>query len=201
MSTKANASLDLQLENAVVRPREPRCEFLDTATREVWQAFKPVPRDWYDTVELEANLIRVGYASGYFDRAWFRRSPDADRDGPVRTRTIDGRAFFYCAGPPLDGATGDPKRMFVDKYHSVAFDADRVLPILRDPAGRAFLPMVEAPAGTPLPKLPDGWRLIEIRLTEEWIVALPAPTETYWFKGALSFQGPSEIPSSAVVAN
>jgi len=198
MPMNVKETLNLQAQNCVHQPREPRCEILDTASRDVWQAFTPVPREWYDAVELEPGLVRVGYGSGFFDRAWFRRSPDADHDGPVRTRLIDGREFFFCARPPLAGATGDPPRMMVDKHHSVAFDAGRALPMLRDPDGRAFLPMVEAPAGTPPPKLPDGWRFFDLRLTQEWVVDLPSPTETYWFKGMLSFQGPVEVPAFAV---
>jgi hypothetical protein len=201
VATTAREAVNLSSENRVNQPREPRCEFLDNTTREVWQSFDPVPREWYDQIELEPGLIRVGYGSGCFDRAWFRRSPGSEQDGPVRTRMIDDREFFFCARPPLDGATGDPPRMLVDKHHSVAFDADRVLPILRGPDGRTFLPMIEATPGSPPPELPEGWSIFEIRLADEWVVDLPAPTETYWFKGARSFQGPVATPSPAITSD
>ena len=58
--------------------------------------------------------------------------------------------------------------------------------------GKDFVPVVEGVPGAPTPKLPDGWSLRDVRIDADWIVELPAPAETYWFEGQISYQGPIE---------
>ena len=104
--------------NAVAKPREARCEILDNTTGEIWQAFEPHSRAWYEQLDLGPDFTPVGYAAAHIDRHWFRRSPE----------------------------------------------------------------------------LPEGWSLRTITPDEEWVIDLPAPTETYWFDGPVSYQGPVEAP-------
>ena len=45
----------------------------------------------------------------------------------------------------------------------------------------------------PAPGLPKGWGLRDISIEREWIVDLPAPAETWWFEGTISYQGPIDL--------
>ena len=180
---------------AIENAREQRGEIVDLTTREVWQDRDPTPRDWWDALELEAPLVKVGRGAGSMDRMWFRRSPDADVDGPVREREIAGRPFFYCARAPADMGQGNPRRMLVDKHHTLVYAAGRDVQILTTAEGRDFVRVVDGVPGAPAPELPDGWSLRDIHLSDDWIVALPAPAETWWFEGLISYQGPiDDVP-------
>ena len=87
--------------------------------------------------------------------------------------------------------------MMVDKHHSLGFEATRLIQILSNPDGLDFVNVLG-----PIPEkkdlaLPDGWAVRIIRIESAWEVDLPAPTETYWFEGPISHQGPVEVPASA----
>jgi len=178
--------------NSVPNPREDRCEIVDLSTREVWQDQNPTPRDWWDGLSLEAPLMKAGYGSGNMDRMWFRRSPDADVDGPVRMREIAGRQFFYCAKVPDDMGEGNPRRILVDKHQTLVYEAGRKVQILEAAECGSFVLVLPGIPGAPTPRLPEDWKLRDIQVQADWIVDLPAPTETYWFKGMISYQGPIE---------
>ena len=111
MPTRTGSVRDV---NAVPNPRESRGEIVDLSTREVWQDFCPTPRSWWDGLALEPPLMKAGYGSGNMDRMWFRRSPGADEDGPVRKRDIAGREFFFCARPLGVMPQESPRRLMVD---------------------------------------------------------------------------------------
>ncbi len=190
MSTRVRP--DLSALNATVRPREPRCELLDTATHEIWMAREPLPRAWYDALAPEPPLVKSGYGAGAMDRAWFRRSPGAAEDGPLATREIGGRVFQLVARPDLAGARGAfPRRLVVHKFHVIAFDAGRRVPLLRSPDGKQYVQLVAGRDGL---ALPPGWSLREIALDAEWEVELPTPAETWWLANGASFQGPVAPP-------
>jgi len=191
-------AIDLERLNRQTKIREGRCEFMDLDTREVWQPFEPVSKQWYEGVELEPGWARVGYGAGFMDRAWFRRSPGDAQDGRVRTREIDGETFFCCAKPIGQGPDGDPPKLMVDKHHSLGFDAGRVIPILESPCADTFVLVVAQKPDATAPKLPDGWTLYGIQLQQDWRIDLPAPTETYWLDTfSMSFQGPVALPETS----
>jgi len=176
--------------NTVPHPREGRGEIIDLTTRAVWQDLEPTPRDWWRDLSLDAPLMKAGYGSGNMDRMWFRRSPDAGVDGPVRTREIAGRQFFYCARAPGDMGQGNPRRLMVDKHHTLVYEAGRKVQILTTTEDKRFVLVVDGIPDAPTPQLPSGWDLRDIQLDADWVVELPAPTETYWFEGMISYQGP-----------
>jgi len=184
--------------NEVPDPRRDRGEIIDLQAREVWQDLNPTPRSWWDDLDLEAPLLKLGYGSGNMDRMWFRRSPDAGVDGPVRTREIGGRRFFYCAKAPNSMGQGDPRRLMVDKHQTLVYEAGREVRILTTAQGDHFVLVIEGIPSAPTPRLPEGWSLRDIQIGEDWIVDLPAPTETWWFEGMVSYQGPIEdLPGGA----
>jgi hypothetical protein len=185
--------------NPIEQPRESRAEIIDTTTREVWQDRLPTPRAWWDGLELEAPYAKAGYGAGSMDGMWFRRSPGAAEDGPVRTHEIGGRAFFCCAVAPGAIEPGTPRRFWVDKHHSLLYRAGRTVAVLTSDAGEDFVLVVEGRPGAPSPALPEGFSLGEVALAEDWTVDLPAPAMTYWFEGLISYQGPVALPASARV--
>jgi hypothetical protein len=180
----------IERANAVEHPRESRGEIIDVTTREVWQDVDPTPRAWWDSLELEPPLLKAGYGSGNMDRTWFRRSPDAAADGPVRRREIAGRDFFHCASTTGAMEEDTPRRLLVDKHHTLVYDARRSVEILTTKEGRDFVLVVQGDPETSPPELPDGWSIRTLQLDAEWIVELPNPTETFWFRGPISYQGP-----------
>lgn len=183
---------DLAVENATILPREPHCELLDTATHEVWLSREPTPRDEYARLDPPAPLVKSGHGSGGMDRAWFRRSPGAAEDGPLRTREIGGRVFQLVARPELGGVRGGyPRRLLVHKHHVIAFAPGRTIPLLRGADGKDHVQLV---TGRGELVLPAGWSLRELTLGAEWVLELPCPTETWWFANGASFQGPVEAP-------
>jgi hypothetical protein len=186
-----------QYLNAIVSPRESRGEIIDTATREVWQDESPTPREWWDAVALGAPFVRAGYGAGEMDGMWFRRSPNASEDGPVRTREISGRKFFYCANAPASVEPGSPRRFLVDKHHSLLYRGGRTVSVLTTDLGEDFVLVVAGGQDAPAPELPAGFRLRDVELAEDWLVDLPAPTMTYWFEGLVSYQGPVEVPPAS----
>jgi len=170
--------------------REPRCELLDLEKREVWQDCGPTPREWWDAVELPPGFVKVGYGAGNMDRMRFRRSPGAEADGPLREREIAGRRFFHCASPLGAMEGGSPRRLRVDKHHSLLYEAGREVGILTTDSGGEYVHVVDGAPGAPEPALPEGWSIRTLVLDAEWIVDLPAPCETFWFEGMVSYQGP-----------
>jgi hypothetical protein len=178
-------------ENSIVEPRSLHMEILDTSTREVWQTLQPVKREDYDALELERRFIKVGIGRGAMDESWFRRSPGAKADGAMKTLEIGGHTWSFCARPePATSEGSDPRRLSVDKHHTLVFHPGRVLPVIRLPDGSEYVHTIDA--GRPL-ELPDGFTRREIELGEKRIVDLPAPTIVFFFANGDSFQGPASI--------
>jgi len=189
---------DLSVANATIAPRDSHAEFFDPGTSEVWLSREPVTRAWFDALEPPGTLVKSGFGRGEMDRAWFLRSPGAVTDGPLRTRTIADRTFQLVARPDLAALVtgsdeGFPRRFPVHKHHVLVFAAGRTIPLLEDPAGCAFVPLVAARRDRAL-ALPAGWRRREITLDEDWLIELPAPTDTWWVADGSSFQGPGALP-------
>ena len=196
---QASGEIDVDPRNEARDVREPRCEILEVATRDVWQGFDPCSRAWYEALALGPGFLKVGWGAGTMDRSWFRRSPGADVDGPVRTRELAGRAFFACARAPEDVEPGPPRRMMIDKHHSLLFAGGRAVDVLTTAAGARYVQVVTGAADASAPDLPDGWRIDTLDLESDWVVELPHPCETLWFEGMVSFQGPLEsLPGTGI---
>ena len=186
-------------ENSIVEAKNGlHMEILDTSTRQVWQALEPATREDYDALELEPPFIKVGIGSGAMDESYFRRSPGAAADGPMKTLELGGHTWSYCARPlevaqpELIQPAGEPgpRRIRVDKHHSLVFHAGRSLQLIRIPD---FTEYVHTIAGNGPLQLPDGWTLREIEVREKLTVHLPAPATAFFFPNRDSFQGPVEI--------
>lgn len=189
---------ELARRNRTVSPWELHLELFDPGSHDVWLAPEPIDQTEAERLVPAPPLVRGGLGRGVMDRAWFRRSPGAERDGPLEERTIGGLRFQRVARPDLAaqqrlGERG-PRLLPVFKHHVLEFDAGREVAVLALPDGRRF---VHTTGDLPdLAKLPEGWRLERVGLRAPWSVELPCPTLTIWLGAARSFQGPlGALPS------
>ena len=175
---------------------EPHFEVIDTATQEVWQSVHAVDDETFRAMDPGPGMRKIGVGTGAMVLHFFRRSPDADRDGPVRTREIGGHACFHCArpigAPELPAGPSGPHKMQVDKHHTLIYRAGREIRWLHAPDGSDYVHVIDAGRGdAPLP-LPEGFRLSREKLERDLVVALPHPTTAFFFPGGDSYQGPVE---------
>lgn len=192
--------------NRPVDCRQTHCELIDLSEGSVWQSTLPMDHATYKAMELPPGYARVGIGAGVMDAHYFRRSPGADTDGPVRERAIAGHAFFHCANPPKDGPESpvgdDPKLLRVDKHHTLIFEAGREVDVIRCDAGRDYVQVITASPrgdgimqktpkdGTTPAALPKGWTRRTERIEARTSIHLPHPTKAWFFASGESFQGP-----------
>lgn len=188
--------MGLPESNTLVGARELHVELIDVATREVWQSFAPLTKQWFFDLELEPGLAKIGIGRGAMDEHGFRRSPGADADGPLRSREFGGELFIHCArpaeGPFLPAGEGGPRQLLVDKHHTLVYHAGRSLDWLRLPDGTRYVHVVQAEADAPPLVLPDGWTLSSETLEQPLRIELPHPTTVFFFDNGDSYQGPIE---------
>jgi hypothetical protein len=179
----------------------PHAEVLDTRTMEVWQSCLPITRADYEALELDAGYNRVGLGSGVMDRHYFRRSPGADRDGPVRLREFGGRKYLHCARPPQGGPSfpagrSGPALLLVDKHHTLIYEAGRSLNVLRTAEGRELVHVIRGDPDPDSLVLPKDWELRSLTTQSALVVHLPAPTTAFFFSNGASYQGPVVFQAS-----
>jgi len=182
----------------LVRAQDIHGEVLDPTTRDVWQSLEPISRDEYDALPLEPGWLRVGVGRGAMDEHWFTRSPGSDEAGPMELLDIGGHRFGLCARPASEpsqpeGADG-PRMLLVDKHHVARFAGGRQVPVLEDLAGDRFVHVIEGGKDKARLAVPHGWKLEQVSLTNDWVVALPNPTTVFFFANGDSFQGPVALP-------
>jgi len=199
-----NARPDFATE--MLDPDRPHAEVIDPKTRKVWQTLAGCHEDEFEKLELPEPLRPVGIGAGAMDEHWFDRSPGASENGPMETRTIDGREWGHCASPaslpsrPF-GKDG-PTEMIVDKYHALRFAAARRIPVMKTSGGEFFVHVIAgsgfsnigldgASASGEL-VIPKGCSLGEVALERDWVLRLPNPTRVFFFASGDSFQGPIE---------
>jgi hypothetical protein len=176
-------------------------EVMDTATGLVWMSAGPVKLTDFETLELDAPLVKVGIAPASMDRAAFHSSPRAPGE-PVLERLINGRLYINVAAPPPPqkwtppAQLGGPTEILVDKAHLIGFEAGRSVVVMSLPEGD-FVELVGESDDDDALILPPGARLRRIMLEQPWVVQLPNPTRAFfWFSaGMRSFQGPVTIPA------
>ena len=122
------------------------------------------------------------------------------------SRRVDGSAAPKSAATRPFGEAG-PLELSVDKHHALRFAAGRRIPVLRTAEGAFFVHVIVGGdtstvgvLGTPSKDglvVPDGCRLGEVALEQDWVVRLPNPTRALFFSSGDSFQGPLEaLPAS-----
>ena len=200
---------EIPAHNFIVNPHELHSELLDLESRTVWQSQQPITREEYSALAVPSTFRKVGIGVGVMDEHYFRRSPGMEKDGPVAEQMFEEHLFIHCANPPKGGPespVGDnPLLMRVDKHHSLLFEEGREVDVLRLPDGRDFVQVIAAaplggsllqdkddPAVSCATHLPQGWNVRTEKLTAHTTIHLPNPTEAWFFKSGVSFQGPIE---------
>ncbi|MEM9176926.1 MAG: hypothetical protein AAGC67_17020 [Myxococcota bacterium] len=172
----------------------PHAEILDPTTGQVWQTLAGCGPDALAALDLPAPLQSLGAGTAAMDEHWFDRAPGAAEDGPLETRTIAGHEWGHCARPASAPAKpfgeDGPIELHVDKHHALRFRAGRRIPVLKTPEGEDFVHVIARPRDADPLAIPDGCRLGEVVLTEDWILRLPQPTRVFFFGSGDSFQGP-----------
>jgi len=177
--------------------RDYYMEVKDNDTGLVWMGATPATAEQFAALTLTPSLSKVGIGLASMDRAAFRYSPGAD-DAPVRQRIIDGYLFINVASPGAmtpPTVAGGPIKISVDKAHTIAFAAGRIVTIMSLPEGD-FVELVGDSSDDASRVLPPGAALRTIELQQAWRVALPTPTCTFfwWGDSMRSFQGPVTLP-------
>ncbi len=193
--------LGLPVEN--FHPTEPglHMEILDTQTMQVWQVMANVKQEEYDALVVEDRYRKVGVGSLSAYCSFFRRSPDAERDGPMNTLEQGGYRWSNCAqpkgAPAFPAGPDGPRLMKVSKYHSIVYAAGSELTYLESPEGETYVHVIGGD-GTEELRIPEGWRFAKVPIEKETIVELPCPTSVFFFaspEGMKSYQGPVPRPS------
>lgn len=203
---------DIPEGNYLVDCKLPHAEVLEVNSRRVWQSVEPITRKSFAALTLPEGFVRIGIGSGTMDAHYFRQSPGAAQAGPVNERVIGNLRFIHCANPPVKGADtpieNGPKRLMVDKHHTLIFLPGSEPPIIRTPEGCEYVQVITAtPEGggllqnasdtasetAALPALPTGWQLRSERVTAKTFIHLPNPTKAWFFLDGSSFQGPIKI--------
>ena len=136
--------------------------------------------------------------------AFFRRSPEAQCDGPVETMIIDGRTFALVAipgnpEPEYDLVADGLVVLHVQKHHSVMFAKGRTIEIMSFGDGNDYVPQITEASGlfglsTSAERvLPAGWSVREVTLQQDLVVEVPYPARVCFFSSGHSFQGPVNL--------
>lgn len=185
-------------------PIEPglHMEIMDTGTRMVWQAMDSVSQEDYEALVVEAPYRKtgIGALSGYC--SYFRKSPNADQEGPMETLELGGYSWSRCAQPAgtprFPAGPEGPTLIEVNKHHTIVYAAGSELFCLESAEGETYVQVVGGAAVEEL-SIPDGWSRFSVKLEKETSVELPCPTSALFFSAQpelLSFQGPVPCPAS-----
>jgi len=173
-------------------------ELMNSDTRDVWLAQRPVSRERYAELVAPEGFVKSGIGPSAHDAAFFRRSPGAAFDGPLDTMDVDGMTFSHVARPGRfePGFTG----VFVlpvYKYHRVMFAAGRTIEVADFGDGWDYVPQITEVAMDESPPtervLPEGWSVREVALTDDLFVDVPHPARVCFFTSGHSFQGPVRL--------
>ncbi len=177
--------------------RELHGELIETSTGRAWISLAPMTREDYEALPLPPAVENVALGRTAMDEHWFLRSPDEEQDGPMALREIGGHVFGHCARSlGLDQPFGPagPRVVRVEKHHGGCFAKGRRIPLLSDAEGRHFVHIVDVGKDPDALELPEGFTVVWLNLTEDWVFLLPTPATAYFFATGDSFQGPVEAP-------
>jgi hypothetical protein len=178
-------------------------EILHVASRSVWLGQAPATQAQFEALVPPEGFVKTGIGTSVADAAWFPRSPDAERDGPLETIDVGGIRFSRVARPgiPEPGFSG-VLVLPVHKHHHLFYRAGRTLEIMDFGDGFDHVPLVRQASGPAIgsgggegtPRvLPDGWSVREVTLARDLVVRLPTPTRVAFFANGESFQGPVRL--------
>ncbi len=177
------------------------CEIKKIKSGYVWLSQSPISAKEFAALNMPDEFRKLAFGRSAHDEAYFRRSPDAEKDSPLETIDIDGRTFARVARPgKLDPNYKDVVVLEVNKYHIVKFLKGRIIEILDLGNGRYMVPNTTEALGFAgnksifERKLPDDWKIKEVTLKEDWVVEIPCPASVCFFKSGHGFHGPIDLP-------
>jgi pimeloyl-ACP methyl ester carboxylesterase len=144
-----------------------------------------LPQEWSKNVPHE--LV--------FSEGKFNRPPGATEDGPLAQETLLGYEWVHNAtvlerGIPMDNE-GLLLGNYIDKFHTVTFDAGSIARYLISPEGDYYILISRLIDRTSdFFPTPDGWTLKDELIEEEWVLELPNPTLNIRTQNQDSYQGP-----------
>ena len=177
----------------------PYMEITELSNRTVWICQEPISYEEGPSLLLPERFMITGIGESAHDAAFFPRSPDATKEGPLETMQVGKYIFSKVAKPgkPESGFT-DVLVLPVYKYHKVMFCAGRTIEVLRMEDGKDYVPNVYAMKGmfANAPKervLPEGWAIRKITLANDLVLEIPNPARVCFFKFGTGFHGPVNL--------
>jgi pimeloyl-ACP methyl ester carboxylesterase len=160
----------------------------------IWEAVDMTIEE-FDALVLPSGWEKNPPRELVFSEGMFSRSPGAEEDGPLTQETLVGYEWVYNAkvieqGIPIDNQ-GLLIGNYVDKHHTVTFDAGSIVRYLISPEGDRYVLITRLLNRTSdFFTVPNGWILEEELIEEEWVLELPTPTLNIRTQNQDSFQGP-----------
>ncbi len=175
-------------------------EYADVPSMDTWMTVTSITQGDFQNLILPTGMRKTAIATPSYDCCSFNWSSSSE-DGTVATKTLAGFDWVNVAQPiSIDQPTqdGGPMRVFVNKKHTVGYEAGRSLTLL-ECSGETFIEVVGAGEDDETLVLPTGATLRTVALSKPLVIQLPFPTTTtyFWFhKGReiRSFQGPIDLP-------
>lgn len=173
-----------------------RLEIMETATADVWLCQTPVEPAKVAALTLADGFTIVGAAPAVADVAYFDRSPDAEEDGPLEVREVDGLRFARVARPVGREAVGSQAMLLtVHKHHTMLYAAGRTISVLDLGDGELLTPAWAGPSDAE-PELPAGWSLEHVTLTDDLVARIPDPATVAALADGSGFHGP--VPRTSI---
>jgi len=166
-----------------------RMEIIDSDGR-VWLCQDPVTKEQARNLALPEGASHALFVAPVADAAFFRRSPDADADGPLDAMELDGLRFSFVARQAgrrqVEGAT----ILSIDKHHSLLYAAGRTIELLDFGDGTFASPAWSRPDHEIGKPAVPGWTRRDVELTDDLIVIIPNPADVVIFADGFGFHGP-----------
>jgi hypothetical protein len=189
--------LSLASDGAQEKPIEKiGYEILEVKSRKEIRAWatRDISQEQFDALKLPRGWVKNQPREVDMDNSRFHGSPRR-KDGKIVTAEHFGFTWMHVATVVQVGVRVDPEKLLagtkVQKNHEVAFDAGSTLKLLVSPQGEVF-PRITRDAGRTrdVPRLPEGWRLIDYKTNEALEIQLPAEVLVIRADNQDSFQGP-----------
>lgn len=174
-------------------------ECMDPANLTTWMTLSPVSLSDFKSWTPGSPLIKTGIGKAAMDMAAFRHDP-AGPGRSVQVKAIDGFQCLHVATPasmPDYIDDGLPALATVTKAHTLGFEAGRTIKIMTV-GDEHFVEVIGDALFDERIKPAPGGKFFKIELNAPWVVELPFPATTYFWRtktGPRSFQGPVQLPA------
>jgi hypothetical protein len=160
-----------------------------------WKNLSSMTVEEFEAIELPTGWIKNQPREGEADSGMFARSPDETADGFFDDREHFGYQWRHVATVIETGIQMDDQGLLsgnrIRKFHTLKFNAGRILNILTSPEGIHYVRVSrDHGRSTDTPTIPDSWNLVKEVISEDLNIQLPNPTLNIRADNEDSFQGP-----------